>query len=364
MRSLNVLDRCKGTQVYALNSTGGGGDVGEKLFHQLQDHLSVNSNQPKSIHNYQASNVTLTFVNETLLPYSLPVANLLEPQIEPSPKFVDFIETLADVHLRIERCPPFEKSGKQPAVDVHSKVVLAAWLRYERREDELVGTNSMNCWGRNIECPKATLIAGYNPEFIYDPCNCSKTPRGEIEDEECSTSGGYGESKREKINFTLNSISVECMKAAELYTRTRRVDSLDPQIIMDLLSFSNRFCCDNLKSACDSYLASLNFLRELPNSMHVPNVMKYFCGPDAKERLALVGHASFLLYFFLSQIAMEEDMKANTTVMLLESLAECAMENWQKQLAYHQLGVVMPERKEYKDAQSWFETACESGHIY
>ncbi|KAE8690386.1 Ethylene-overproduction protein 1 [Hibiscus syriacus] len=458
MRSLKVLEKCKGAQVYALNNTGGGGgEAGEKLFHQLQDHLSVNTVRAKSIHNGQASNVNLGFVNETLLPYGLPVSDLLEPPIEPCLKFVDFIETLADVYRRIERCPQIEKSGmyleqcaifkglsdpkllrrtlraaRQHGVDVHSKIVLAAWLRYERREDELVGTNSMNCCGRNIECPKATLIAGYNPEFIYDHCSCSKTPRRKIEDDfsilngECSTSDDYGdmsffigdyeircirssiaslsipfrtllygafrESKREKINFTHNNISVECMKAAELYSRTKRLDSFDPRIVLELLSFSNRFCCDNLKSSCDSYLASLVsnmehalslieygleenayllvaaclqvFLRELPNSMHSPNVMKYFCGPDAKERLALVGHASFLLYFFLSQIAMEEDMKANTTVMLLERLAECAMESWQKQLAYHQLGVVMFERKEYKDAKNWFETACESGHIY
>ncbi|KAE8697861.1 Ethylene-overproduction protein 1 [Hibiscus syriacus] len=458
MRILKVLDRCKGTQVYALNNTAAaGGDVGEKLFHQLQDHLTVNSVRPKSIHNCQASNNPLVFVNETLLPYGLPVSDLLEPQIEPCLKVVDFIETLADLYRRIGKCPQFEKSGmylehypifkglsdpkllrrtlraaRQHCVDEHSKIVLAAWLQYERREDELVGTNSMNCRGRNIECPKATLIAGYNPEFIYDPCNCSKTRRGEteddfsIEDKECSTSDGYGdmsffigdneircirssiaslslpfrtllygdfkESKREKLNLTQSCVSVECLKTAKLYSRNKRLDSFGPRILLELLSFSNKFCCDNLKSDCDSYLASLVndmegalllieygleenayllvaaclqvFLRELPNSMHSPNVMKYFCGPDAKERLALAGHASFLLYFFLSQIAMEEDMKTNTTVMLLERLTECATKSWQKQLAYHQLGVVKFERKENKDAQSWFEIACESGHIF
>ncbi|XVE97129.1 hypothetical protein REPUB_Repub02eG0284100 [Reevesia pubescens] len=458
MRSLKLIDGCKGTQVFALNSTttAGGGGVGE-IFHQLQDHLRVNLIRSKSGRNYQASNVTPAVVTETLLPYGLPVSDLLEPQIESCLKFVDFIEALADLHRRIEKCPQFEKSGmyleqcaifrglsdpklfrralrasRQHAIDVHSKIVLAAWLRYERREDELVGTYSMDCCGRNVECPKATLVAGYNPESIYDPCICSRTPRGEfgddssIGDEECSTSdddgdmsfcigddeircirsniaslsipfrtmlyGGFRESRRERINFTQNGISVEGMRAAEVYSRTKRLDSFDPRIILELLYFSNRFCCDILKSACDAYLASLVtdmddallliehgleenahllvaaclqvFLRELPNSMHILNVMKLFCSSDARERLALVGHASFLLYYFLSQIAMEEDMKSNSTVMLLERLTECATESWQKQLAYHQLGVVMLERKEYKDAQSWFEAAFDSGHIY
>ncbi|OMO84985.1 Tetratricopeptide TPR-1 [Corchorus capsularis] len=462
MRSLKFIDGCKGTQVYALNGPGGGGGgggggVGEKLFHQLQDHLRANSFRSKSGRNYQVSNTTPAVATEALLPYGLPVSDLLEPQIESCLKFVDFIEVVADLYRRIDKCPQFEKSGlyleqcsifkglsdpklfrrslrsaRQHAVDVHSKIVLAAWLRYERREDELVGTSSMDCCGRNIECPKATLVAGYNPESIYDPCHCSRTPRGELDDdlsasdEECSTSdddgdmsfcigddeircirskiaslsipfrtmlyGGFRESKREMINFTQNGISAEGMKAAEVYSRTKRLDSFEPRIVLELLCFSNRFCCDNLKSACDAFLASLVndmedamllieygleenayllvaaclqvFLRELPNSMHSPNVMKLFCSSDARERLALVGHASFLLYYFLSQIAMEDDMKSNSTVMLLERLTECATENWQKQLAYHQLGVVMLERKEYKDAQTWFESAYACGHIY
>lgn len=155
---------------------------------------------------------------------------------------------------------------------------------------------------------------------------------------------------------------------------------------------ANKFCCEEMKSACDAHLASLIcdmedamllieygleetayllvaaclqvFLRELPSSIHTPNVMRIFCSSEARERLAMAGHASFALYYFLSQIALDEDMKSNTTVMLLERLQECAVEGWQKQLASHQLGVVMLERKEYKDAQHWFEAAVEVGHVY
>ncbi|XVF76869.1 hypothetical protein PTKIN_Ptkin13bG0301400 [Pterospermum kingtungense] len=336
MRSLKLIDGCKGTQVYALNSASGDG-----------------------------GGPAAAVVTEPLLPYGLPDSDLLEPQIEPCLKFVDFTETLADVYHRIEKCPQFEKSGMRYAMDVHSKIVLASWLRYGRREDELVRIYSMDCCGTNIECPKATLVAGYNPESIYDPCICSKTPRGEFEDdtsigyEEYSTSDDDGD-----MSFCIGDDEIRCI----------------------------RFCCNNLKSDCDAYLASFVnemenalllmehrleenayllmaaclqvLLRELPNSMHSPNVMKIFCSSDARERLARVGHASFLLYSFLSHIAMEEDMKSNTIVMLLERLIECAVKSWEKQLAYHMLGVVMLEKKEYKDAQIWFEAALEFGHIY
>lgn len=470
MRSLKIMEGCKGTQVYALNpsgttTTGGGGggvgSVGEKFLQHLQDHLRVNSIRSKSTRNFQTNNVQVdnnnTVLTEALATYGLPQLDLVEPVIEPCLKSVDFVDTLASVYRRIENCPQFEKSGmyleqcavfgglpdpklfrrslrlaRQHAVDVHSKVVLSSWLKFERREDELIGTSSMDCYGRNIECPKASLVAGYNPEWAYDLCTCSQSRRDDMDaedsmgDDECSTSeedfdmsfcigddevrcnkyniaslsrpfeqmlyGSFSESRREKINFSQNGISVKGMRAAEIFSRKKSVDFFEPDVVLELLSLANRFCCDEMKSACDAYLASVVcdmeratllieygldetahllvaaclqvFLRELPSSLLNPNVMRFFSNAEATERLALAGHASFSLYYLLSQIAMDEDMKSNMTVMLLERLGECASESWQKQLAFHQLGCVMLERQEYKDAQKWFEEAVEAGHVY
>ncbi|KAG5550640.1 hypothetical protein RHGRI_015553 [Rhododendron griersonianum] len=465
MRSLKIMEGCKGTQVYALNpsGTGGGGgvgSVGEKFLQHLQDHLRVNSIRSKSTRSFQTNNVQVdnnTVLAEALATYGLPQSDLLEPVIEPCLKSVDFVDTLASVYRRIESCPQFEKSGmyleqcaifrglpdpklfrrslrsaRQHAVDVHSKVVLSSWLRFERREDELIGTSSMDCCGRNIECPKNSLVSGYNPESVYDLCTCSQSRREDTDaeismgDDECSTSeedfdmsfcigddevrciryniaslsrpfkqmlyGSFSESRREKINFSQNGISVKGMRAAEIFSREKSVDSFEPDVVLELLSLANRFCCEEMKTACDAYLASLVcdmeramllieygmdetahllvaaclqvFMRELPSSVRNPNVTRFFCSAEARERLALAGHASFLLYYFLSQIAMDDDMKSNMTVMLLERLGECASKSWQKQLAFHQLGCVMLERQEFKDAQKWFEEAVEAGHVY
>ncbi|WCJ28007.1 ETO1-like 1 [Euphorbia peplus] len=457
MRSLKFIEGCKGAQVYALNtngSTGGSfGSVGEKFFQHLQD-LRVNSIRIKP--NRTPPQIPPTANNvpaENLLPHGLPDTDVLEPGIDPCLRYVDFVETLAEVYRRLEDCPQFKRSGmhleqcamfrgladpklfrrslrvaRQHAVDVHWKVVLASWLRFERREDELVGTSGMDCCGRNVECPKACLMSGYDPESIHDRCMClgSKFDEELLVEDECSTSdedadmsfcigddeircvryniaslsrplktmlyGGFVESRRGTINFSRNEISAEGMKAVESYSRTKKLSSFDLSIVLELLSFANRFCCEEMKSDCDAHLASLVvdmeeamllieygleetahllvaaclqvFLRELPNSLHSSHVMRLFCSPEGRERLALAGHSSFLLYFFLSQVALEEDMKSNATVMLLERMAECATESWEKQLAFHQLGVVMLERKEYKDAQNWFEAAVEAGHSY
>lgn len=478
MRGLNMIDGCKSAQVYALNPMAGGsggaagGSGKEGFLHQLQEHLRVNSVMSRAHQRYQSfsqtSNANSTTTSDALAAYGLPQMDLIEPQIDPFLKFVDFVDVIADVYRRLENCPELEKSevhmeqcaifrglpdpklfrrclrsARQHAVDVHSKVVLSAWLRYERREDELSGVSAMDCSGWSLECPKNSLVSGYNPELAHDSCSCLQGGKeggeeegGSESSEECSTSISYGdgdvtvddddidmwfcigddevgcnrfkiaalsrpfksmlygdfaESKKERIYFTMNGISAKAVRAAEVFSRIKSVDSFDPNVVLELLTFANRFCCDELKSACDAYLASLVndlenalllidygleetayllvaaclqvILRE-PSSLMQQNVLKHFSSSEAMERLALVGHASFLLYSFLSLIAMEENMKSNSTVMLLERMGDCATKSWQKQLAFHQLGCVMLERKEYKDAQKWFEAAFQAGHVY
>ncbi|XAR60761.1 hypothetical protein NMG60_11034255 [Bertholletia excelsa] len=200
------------------------------------------------------------------------------------------------------------------------------------------------------------------------------------------------ESGREKINFSQAGISVRGMRATEVFSRTRRLDSFSPTVVLELLGFANRFCCEEMKSACDAYLASIVtnmddalilidygleetsnllvgsclqlVLRELPSSLHNPKVRKIFCSSEAREKLEMAGHCSFLLYYFLSQVAMEDSMTSAATMLLLERLKECATEKWQKALAMHQLGCVLLERREYKEAHACFEAAADSGHVY
>ncbi|KAI4338918.1 hypothetical protein MLD38_023924 [Melastoma candidum] len=472
MRSLKMVEGCKSSPVCAIPPPVPGSGVGrggtgmrEKLFQHIQDQVRVNSIRSKSIRTPTASQDVLA---ESLLPYGLPATENIEPRIETCLKSVDFVEMLARAYRNVqastqlersdaylEQCAMFMglddsklfsrslRSARQHAVDVNTKVVLAAWLRYERREDELIGTSSMDCCRRNLECPRANLVPGYDPESVFERCACSRSHGEEpdvgnvvgmeydqgssgfkeqddddddggdmslcVGDEEvrcCRHNmamlsrpfktmlyGGFCESHREKVSFAEWGISIEALRAIEAFSRTRKLSLHDPRIALELLSFANRFCCDEIKTACDGYLSSLVtnmdeaivlieygleeaacllvatclqlILRESPASMQDPKVLKLFCSSEAREKLAQVGHASFALYLFLSQIAMEIDMKSTATVMLLERLVECAANNsWQKQLALHQLGIVMLERKEYKDAQRWFEAAVEVGHVY
>ena len=68
------------------------------------------------------------------------------------------LRSLGDQKL-LRRCL---RTARQNAEDVLSKVVLSAWLRFERREDELEGVPSMDCGDGGgscvLECPKVNLV--------------------------------------------------------------------------------------------------------------------------------------------------------------------------------------------------------------
>ncbi|KAI3777825.1 hypothetical protein L1987_47628 [Smallanthus sonchifolius] len=138
--------------------------------------LSSSSNSDESI--------TLQFVNaKSHLLYGLPDLNFIEPPIDPRLNHVDFVDLISDLYWRImhsgfeyeTRCLYLEQhallctlgdpkllrrslqSARAHVVDVHWKVVLSAWLRYKRRDGELVGVSALDCIGKVLECPKSAL---------------------------------------------------------------------------------------------------------------------------------------------------------------------------------------------------------------
>ncbi|KQK22121.1 hypothetical protein BRADI_1g65350v3 [Brachypodium distachyon] len=477
IRSLKLIEGCKAAQIYAFNSAGastsgsgdGGGGGGAKL---------PPPPPPRSISLMSASlcyphapSTSGAFVPDSTLPCGLPSAAALEPALDACLRPVDHVSALAasfrrmssaeaedddlcDVYL--EQHALFHalgdarllrralRAGRVHAGDAHRRVVLAAWLRYERREDEFDPSPPplAPCGPTTplLECPRAAVFAGES--CVVDPvCPCRHPPPpspprvrrsssnafgvdgeedDEVEEEEtndlwfvigqekvaCERSciaalskplntllyGGFAEAHRDHIDFSRDGITPRGMRAVAAYSRHGCLEDFPPDTILELLAFANKFCCEGLKVSCDNKLASMvsgvdealslidlgleeaahllvatclqAFLRELPKSLSNPEVARLLCSPEGKERLDAAGNASFALYYFLSYVAMEEDMRSNTTVMLLERLWECAELPWHKQLALHQLGCVMLERGEFKDAQGWFEDAVAKGHVY
>nr|BAJ99623.1 predicted protein [Hordeum vulgare subsp. vulgare] len=481
IRSLKLIEGCKAAQIYPFNSgastSGGSGDGGggAKLLPLPPPPRSV-SLMSASLCYPHAPTTSGAFAPDSTLPCGLPAAAALEPALDACLRPVDHVSALAasfrrmssaerqgddlcDVYL--EQHALFHALGdprllrralraaRVHAADPHRRVVLAAWLRHERREDEFdpMPPPLDPCGPTTplLECPRSAVFA-MESSGVDPVCPCRRPPpppprprrlrrdailrrnasiafdASEEEDDDDETNdlwfvigqeevacersciaalakplntllyGGFAEARRDHIDFSRDGISARGMRAVAAYSRHGRLDDFPPDTILELLAFANKFCCDGLKVACDNKLASMvrgvdealslidlaleeaahllvatclqAFLRELPKSLSNPEVARLLCSPEGRERLDAAGNASFALYYFLSYVAMEEDVRSNTTVMLLERLWECAELPWHKQLALHQLGCVMLERGEFKDAQEWFEEAVAEGHVY
>ncbi|PWZ55476.1 Ethylene-overproduction protein 1 [Zea mays] len=482
IKSLKLIEGCKAAQLYALSSVGaastsGSGDAGGSSNGKPQPPpppKTISMRSGSLYYPHAAPSTSGAFVPEPHLPCGLPVADALEPALDACLRPVDHVGVLAASYRRVsaataggdddlcdaylEQHALFQSIGdarlirralraaRVHADNPHRRAVLAAWLRYERREDELdpAPPPLAPCTATTplLECPRAAVFASVSHSHSVDPvCPCRRPPlppvtppphrlrrntsgaASEMSEEEepetndlwfiigeeevaCERSciaalskplntllyGGFAEAHRDRIDFSRDGITPRGMRAVSAYSRHGRVDDFPPDVISQLLAFANKFCCEGLKAACDNQLAAMvrglddarslidigleeashllvasclqAFLRELPKSLTCPDIARLLCSPEGRERLDISGNASFALYHFLSYVAMEQDMRSNTTVMLLERLNEFAEQPWQKQLALHQLGCVMLQRGEFEEAQEWFEAAVGEGHVY
>lgn len=369
-----------------------------------------------------------------------------EPPILPFFKPVDYVEVLAQIHEELESCAPCERSdlyllqfqvfrglgevkllrrslcsAGQKATNIHERLVLGAWLKYERKGEELVANLLASC-GKGLQEFRPVDILALSPNDInvstintkmVDACDSnvvhiSNTVFFCIQGEKIACdrqkmaalsppfhamlNGCFTESLKEDIDLSENGITPSSMRAISKFSQTGRLDDLSPDVLLEILIFANKFCCERLKDACDRKLASLicsrqdaialmqcaleenspvlaasclqAFLYELPECLSDEQVVKIFCDANEQQRSIMVGNASFLLYCLLSEVAINSDPMSNITACFLERLVDSANTNRQKQLAFHQLGCVRLLRKEYDEAERLFGEAFAAGHVY
>ncbi|XP_024533927.1 ethylene-overproduction protein 1 [Selaginella moellendorffii] len=409
MRSLGIMDSCRSSQVHA--------DVCvDKATFDPRLPLKAGSKADGESCSYSG----------------LSVSQLADPPIQPYYKPVDYVDTLGQVHQELEVSPDHDKSrlyleqsfvfrglgelkllrrslrsAWQHATSTHEKLVYASWLKYERREEELDSKSADCCGVGKLDLPQLE-----GADDLLQACSTSGSDDDDIvflfgsERVHCNRqkiaalsapfyamlNGCFTESQTRAIQFSENGISVAGMKVVDTFSKTGTLGRLPPKIILEVLSFSNRFFCERMKVACDQSLAALIhnlddaiafvdygleetaqvlvatclqvFLRELPLSLRNPNVSKHFCNAESRKRFIAVGHSSFALYALLSQVAMEDDISSQLSASLLCQLRDCASSFRQRALVYHQQGCVMLARKQYKEALEFFQAAAEEGHAY
>ncbi|KAI9181034.1 hypothetical protein LWI28_010677 [Acer negundo] len=364
-----------------------------------------------------------------------------EPSILPYYKPADYVGVLAQIHEELESCPVQKRSGLyllqfqifrglgeaklmrrslrkawQKASSVHEKLVFGAWLRYEKQGEELISDLLANCdkcaqefgpvdiasqfqTDRNVGSHETVLMSGNQiPGHVAfrigeEKIVCDRHRIAALSAPfHAMLNGFFMESLCEEIDLSENNISPSGMRVISEFSVTGSLNEVPPNLLLEILVFANKFCCENLKDVCDRKLASLVssredaielmeyafeenspvlaasclqvFLHELPDCLNDNQVVKLFCDADRRQRSIMVGLASFSLYCLLTEVAMNLDPQSDTIVSFLEQLIDSAETDRQRLLAFHQLGCVRFLRKEYEEAERLFEAAVNAGHTY
>ena len=365
---------------------------------------------------------------------------MVEPPLLPLFKPIDYVEVLAQIHEELESCPPHERSklyllqfqvfkglgevklfqrslrsALEMATTVYEKLIFGAWLKYEKQGEEPICDLLASCGKCSQEFEKLDISSQIPIETMETLCCCnsdtSHAPTSvifQIGEEKISCdrqkiaalstpfhtmlNGCFVESVLEVIDLSNNGISPVGMRAVSQFSQSGSLGDLGPEVLLEILIFANKFCCERLKDACDRKMASLVssrqdaidlmecaleenspvlaasclqvFLQDLPHCLNDEQVVKIFSSANGRERSIMVGHASFSLYCLLSEVAMNMDLSSEVTTCFLEKLVDSATDCRQKQLALHWLGCVRLLRKEYDEAERLFDAAISFGHVY
>ncbi|PKA48804.1 ETO1-like protein 1 [Apostasia shenzhenica] len=413
MRNFFVSESCKETQLHPFNP---------------QSWLQVERGKQSKFSSHSPSSI------ESLI-------KVAEPPILPFFKPIDYVEILAQIHEELESCPLQDKpelyllqylvfrglgevkllqrslrSAWEMATTVHEKLIFGAWLKYEKTGDEPISDLLVSCG----KCSQEFSLLDIASEIPFHACEAmctSGSSYGEqsniiifhVGEEKIAChrqniaalsapfntmlNGCFTESVQKVIDMSENGISPLGMRAIRDFSLSGSLgDSLSLDVLMEILIFANKFCCERLKAICDRKLASSvssrrdtvelmefaleencpilaasclqTFLQDLLNSLNDEQVIEIFSNANKQQRSIMAGHASFSLYCLLSEVAMNANPMSEATVSFLEKMVETAVNCRQKQVALHQLGCVRLLRKEYDEAGSLFRAAVAAGHVY
>ncbi|KAG6434940.1 hypothetical protein SASPL_106585 [Salvia splendens] len=362
-----------------------------------------------------------------------------EPSILPFYKPVDYVKVLAEIHEELESCHPTERSSLyllqyqvfkglgqsklmqrslrsawSKASTVHEKLVFGAWLKYEKHGDDRISDLLSSCG----KCAKEFGSIDIASEFpvvktsstlgMVNDTNLPRVVSFQIGDEritcerrkiavlsapfQAMLNGCFTESVCVDIDLSENDISASGMRAISDFSKTGSLSELAPSLLMEILVFGNRFCCEGLKDACDRKLASLVlcrqdaveliefaleqnspvlaasclqvFLHELPDSLNDDQVVELLCSLDRQQQSIMAGPASFSLYSLLAEVSMNFNPSSDRAVLFGKQLVDGAGNRRQKMIALHQLGCIRLLRKECAEAETLFEAALSEGHVY
>lgn len=364
-----------------------------------------------------------------------------EPQILPHYKPLDYVEVLAQIHEELESCSLQERSSLyllqyqvfrglgetklgqrslrsawQEATTVHEKVVFGSWLRYEKQGEEVIAELLSSCGKYSEEfvpldiasCLPVTPASSPEAASVKVKRSISRNVVFKIGEERIACDrkrfaslsapfhamlyGSFTESLLDEIDMSENHVSPSAMRVVRDFSVANVLIGVSKNLLLEVLVFANKFCCERLKDACDRELASLVssmecaielmdfsleesspilaasclqvFLYELPESLTDERVVEALTRVNTSQVSTMAGKASFSLYSCLTEVSMRLDPRSDRTLSFLEKVVDFAENDRQRVLGFHRLGCTRLLRKEYREAEEAFETAFNLGHVY
>ncbi|CAI8602925.1 unnamed protein product [Vicia faba] len=334
-----------------------------------------------------------------------------QPPVLPFFKPVDYVEVLAQIHEELESCSSQEQSNLflfqyqvfkgLGDVKLMQRSLREAWRRAGKRQNEYGPIDvQSHISDINVSSQEKVLMNGNNtsPYVVFtigdEKIVCDRQKFSELSAPfHTMLNGVFCESVSEAIDLSENNISSSGMRAISYFSMTDSLlEQLSPKLLLEILVFANKYCCDRLKDACDRRLALLVtskedaielmeyaldenstvlaasclqiLLRDLPHCLSDSRVVDLFLHPNKQQLTVMVGPGLYALFCFLSEVSMNVNSSSDTTVHFMERLADFAENDKERLLAFHRLGCVRLLRKEYDEARCLFERAVKAGHIY
>ncbi|CAH8301344.1 unnamed protein product [Eruca vesicaria subsp. sativa] len=369
-----------------------------------------------------------------------------EPQLLPHYKPLDYVQILAQIHEELESCALHERStlyllqyqvfrglgetklghrslisAWQEATTVNEKVVFGSWLRYEKQGEEVIADLLSSCGKYSEEYVPLDIasyvldIAATSPKAasVKLKLQVSKHVVFKIGEERVSCDrkrftslsppfhamlcGNFAESRLDEIDMPENHVSSSAMSCNTMrvvrdFSVSGVLTGVSKDLLLEVVMFANKFCCERLKDACDRELASLVssmecaieiidfaleetspilaatclqvFLYEMPDSLMDERVVEVLTRVNRSQVSTMAGKASFSLYSCLSEVSMRLDPCSYRTLAFLEKVVEFAEYDQQRELGFHRLGCTRLLRKEYREAEEAFGTAFKLDLVY
>ncbi|KAG2331303.1 hypothetical protein Bca52824_002483 [Brassica carinata] len=308
------------------------------------------------------------------------------------------------------------RSAWQEATTVHEKVVFGSWLRYEKQGEEVIAELLSSCGKYSEEfvpldiasCLPVTSASSPEAASVKVKRCISRNVVFKIGEERVACDrkrfaslsapfhamlyGSFTESLLDEIDMSENHVSPSAMRVVRDFSVGNVLIGVSKNLLLEVLVFANKFCCERLKDACDRELASLVssmecaielmefaleesspilaasclqvFLYELPDSLTDERVVEALTRVNRSQVSTMAGKASFSLYSCLTEVSMRLDPRSDRTLSFLEKVVDFAESDRQRVLGFHRLGCTRLLRKEYREAEEAFETAFNLGHVY